>query len=124
MGKDGKAEEPSFFLKTRVRIYPADDFKNAEVCLREESLNLFCTVREAKRKGHGLDFMELGLRSSEKSYQPPQNPKSYYHSRYLAKMGESLGGQDVEGKRTELTIKDSCGVGKLPGPTTEKPSPG
>lgn len=66
MGEDGKAEGTHIFPeKERVGIYPADDLKNVEVCLREESLNLFCTVREAKCKGHGQDFMELGFGSSE-----------------------------------------------------------
>ena len=70
---DGRAEGTLIFPeKERVRIFPADDLKNVEVCLREESLSLFCTVRVAKCKGHGQDFMELGFGSSEdKSYQLP-----------------------------------------------------
>lgn len=86
MGEDRKTEGIHIFPdKGRVGIYPADDLKNVEVCLREESLSLSCTVREAKCKCHGQDFMDLGFGSSEgKSYQPRQ--RASHHDRCPAEM--------------------------------------
>lgn len=51
MREDGKAEGTHIFPEEKtVEINPADDLKNVEVCLREESLSLSWTVREAKSK--------------------------------------------------------------------------